>query len=132
MSAQPFRDIMCDVAREAIFAGERTMAVQAHLDLCRACAYLAAQMDEIDAMVRTMVVEPAPPGLCERILARLDEERAKEKTGHRAAVTCEECGQRHRLERRIVAPETLWIVCHGCELSLRVDVQAAAFEAAQR
>jgi hypothetical protein len=34
-------------------------------------------------------------------------------------ITCEECRRRHYLGRRRRDPEVFWLVCHGCELSLR-------------
>src|ERR1700674_1663906 len=34
----------------------------------------------------------------------------------RVTITCEECGERHRLERRVSEPGPIWIVCHNCEL----------------
>ena len=37
----------------------------------------------------------------------------------RVTITCEECGERHRLERRITDPGPIWIVCHNCELPLQ-------------
>jgi hypothetical protein len=37
----------------------------------------------------------------------------------RVTITCEECGERHRLERRITEPGPIWIICHGCELPLQ-------------
>ena len=37
----------------------------------------------------------------------------------RVSITCEDCGQRHRLERRIAKPGPIWIVCHNCELPLQ-------------
>jgi ribosomal protein L37AE/L43A len=37
----------------------------------------------------------------------------------RVTITCEECGERHRLERRVSEPGPIWIVCHNCELPLQ-------------
>ena len=37
----------------------------------------------------------------------------------RVTITCEECGERHRLERRITDPGPIWIICHNCELPLQ-------------
>jgi hypothetical protein len=37
----------------------------------------------------------------------------------RVTITCEECGERHRLERRITDPGPIWIICHSCELPLQ-------------
>ena len=59
----------------------------------------------------------------------------------RITITCEDCGRRHRLERPVGAPGTIWIICHECELPLHAlletveDLPAAAapstaFEAA--
>lgn len=36
----------------------------------------------------------------------------------RVTITCDDCGRRHRLERPVGAPGTIWIVCHDCELPL--------------
>jgi len=41
-------------------------------------------------------------------------------------ITCEDCGQRHRLERKVSEPGTIYIVCHGCELPLQAMLEAAA------
>jgi hypothetical protein len=43
----------------------------------------------------------------------------------RVSITCDECGRRHRLERTVHERDLLWIVCHDCELTLRVVVEAA-------
>ena len=37
----------------------------------------------------------------------------------RVTITCEECGERHRLERKITEPGPIWIICHSCELPLQ-------------
>ena len=37
----------------------------------------------------------------------------------RVTITCEECGERHRLERKISDPGPIWIICHSCELPLQ-------------
>jgi len=37
----------------------------------------------------------------------------------RVTITCEDCGERHRLERRVWEPGPIWIVCHACELPLQ-------------
>lgn len=34
-------------------------------------------------------------------------------------VTCEECRRKHYLEKRRTEAETFWLVCHGCELTMR-------------
>lgn len=34
-------------------------------------------------------------------------------------ITCEQCGHRHTLERRLSTDENVHIVCHSCELSLQ-------------
>lgn len=39
-------------------------------------------------------------------------------------VTCECCGRRHSLARRVDRPQTLHLVCHDCERCLRVEVTA--------
>lgn len=41
----------------------------------------------------------------------------------RVTITCEECGERHRLERRITEPGPIWIVCHSCELPLQAVLE---------
>lgn len=40
-------------------------------------------------------------------------------------ITCEDCGQRHRLERKVSNPGTIYIVCHGCELPLQAMLESA-------
>lgn len=42
----------------------------------------------------------------------------------RISITCEECGHRHRLARRVTERGPVWIVCHGCEIPLRADLPA--------
>jgi len=44
----------------------------------------------------------------------------------RVTITCEECGERHRLERKISEPGPIWIICHGCELPLQAVLDAPA------
>lgn len=41
-------------------------------------------------------------------------------------ITCEDCGRRHRLERKVSDPGTIYIVCHGCELPLQAVLETAA------
>jgi len=41
-------------------------------------------------------------------------------------ITCEDCGQRHRLERKIIEPGNIYIVCHSCELPLQALLEATA------
>ena len=41
----------------------------------------------------------------------------------RVTITCEDCGQRHRLERRVSEPGPIWIVCHNCELPLQAVLE---------
>jgi hypothetical protein len=46
-----------------------------------------------------------------------------EPTGHtcivmRITITCEQCGQRHRLARTITEPGPIYLVCHQCETPL--------------
>ena len=48
---------------------------------------------------------------------------AIETVGMRVSITCEECGQRHRLERRITEPGPIWIVCHSCEMPLQAVLE---------
>ena len=40
----------------------------------------------------------------------------------RVTITCEDCGQRHRLERRVSEPGPIWIICHNCELPLQATL----------
>ena len=39
-------------------------------------------------------------------------------------ITCEDCGQRHRLERKVNEPGNIYIVCHSCELPLQAVLEA--------
>jgi transcription elongation factor Elf1 len=41
----------------------------------------------------------------------------------RVTITCEECGHKHRLERRITEPGPIWIICHNCELPLQAVLE---------
>jgi hypothetical protein len=41
----------------------------------------------------------------------------------RVTITCEECGERHRLERKISEPGPIWIICHNCELPLQAVLE---------
>lgn len=45
----------------------------------------------------------------------------------RVTVTCEVCGYRQRLERRITQPGHVDLICHSCESSLGVEVPAERF-----
>ncbi len=42
----------------------------------------------------------------------------------RVTITCEECGERHRLERKVTEPGPIWIICHSCELPLQAVLDA--------
>jgi hypothetical protein len=44
-------------------------------------------------------------------------------------ITCEDCGQRHRLERRVTEPGSIYIVCHSCELPLQAVLESSAGQA---
>jgi hypothetical protein len=46
----------------------------------------------------------------------------------RIAITCEDCGRRHQLERPVGEVGMIWIVCHDCELPIQAmfDTPAAA------
>jgi hypothetical protein len=44
----------------------------------------------------------------------------------RVTITCEECGERHRLERKITEPGPIWIICHSCELPLQAVLDTPA------
>ncbi len=39
----------------------------------------------------------------------------------RIAITCEDCGRRHQLERTVGEPSMIWIVCHDCELPIQAE-----------
>jgi hypothetical protein len=41
----------------------------------------------------------------------------------RVTITCEDCGERHRLERRVTEPGPIWIICHNCELPLQAVLE---------
>lgn len=41
----------------------------------------------------------------------------------RVTITCEDCGERHRLERRVTQPGPIWIICHNCELPLQAVLE---------
>ena len=49
----------------------------------------------------------------------------------KVTITCEDCGERHRLERRITEPGPIWIVCHSCELPLQAVLEGPTTEPAQ-
>ena len=38
--------------------------------------------------------------------------------GRRVGITCERCGRRHPIERVLTKPETVYLICHGCEALL--------------
>ena len=40
-------------------------------------------------------------------------------------IRCEFCSFRHRLERAVLQPEVVYIICHGCERPLQATVTAA-------
>lgn len=42
----------------------------------------------------------------------------------RIAITCEDCGRRHQLERAVGESGPIWIVCHDCELPLHAFFEA--------
>jgi hypothetical protein len=44
----------------------------------------------------------------------------------RVTITCEDCGHKHRLERRISEPGPIWIICHNCELPLQAVLEGPA------
>ena len=44
----------------------------------------------------------------------------------RVTITCEECGERHKLERRVTEPGPIWIICHNCELPLQAVLEGPA------
>src|SRR5205823_14935907 len=48
----------------------------------------------------------------------------------RVTITCEECGERHRLERRITDPGPISIICHACELPLQAVLDGSNAAAA--
>ena len=43
----------------------------------------------------------------------------------KVAVTCDQCGHRHRIARQIAQPESFDVVCHECESVLKVVVTDA-------
>lgn len=47
----------------------------------------------------------------------------------RITVTCELCGYRQRLERKITQPGHVDLICHDCEASIGVEVTADKFAA---
>lgn len=49
----------------------------------------------------------------------------------RVTITCEDCGHKHRLERRITEPGPIWIVCHSCELPLQAVLEGQSVPAAE-
>jgi hypothetical protein len=49
----------------------------------------------------------------------------------RVTITCEDCGHKHRLERRITEPGPIWIICHNCELPLQALLEGPALPAVQ-
>ena len=91
---------MHDILRDAIWAGDRGLIVQAHILSCQPCATAVAWLD---TLTQSALIEPHRPG-------------------RRAIVTCEDCGRRHPLERTLERPSAFHLVCHGCEQSLRVEV----------
>jgi uncharacterized protein (DUF983 family) len=42
----------------------------------------------------------------------------------RIAITCERCGHRMEMRRRVFAPEVVYIVCHECEGVLESQARA--------
>lgn len=48
----------------------------------------------------------------------------------RVTITCEECGERHKLERRVTDPGPIWIICHNCELPLQAVLDGPTVPAA--
>lgn len=50
----------------------------------------------------------------------------------RVVVWCEECGHENPLEREILWPQTIRLVCHKCELPITVPVELVAAEAERR
>jgi hypothetical protein len=44
----------------------------------------------------------------------------------RVTITCEDCGHKHRLERRITEAGPIWIICHNCELPLQAVLEGPA------
>ncbi|HYA01168.1 MAG TPA: hypothetical protein VEK76_12600 [Candidatus Binatia bacterium] len=49
----------------------------------------------------------------------------------RAIVTCECCGHRQVMARPIRRPESFYVICHGCEGVLRVEVTSADLRTAR-
>jgi len=46
----------------------------------------------------------------------------------RVTVTCESCNEHMQLERLILEPETIPLVCHNCEAWLKVVIPASSFK----
>jgi hypothetical protein len=49
----------------------------------------------------------------------------------RVTITCEDCGHKHRLERRVNEPGAIHIVCHSCELPLQAVLEGPSPRPAQ-
>ncbi len=62
-----------DECREAVLRGAITSEVRGHLESCVACARLARAMGEVQSSLKQ--IPPAPAGLPERILERMERER---------------------------------------------------------
>ena len=46
----------------------------------------------------------------------------------RLNIRCDVCGHTQRTERHFFRPQTVLLICHGCEMPLKVDLTAATFE----
>jgi hypothetical protein len=48
--------------------------------------------------------------------------------GLRVTITCEECGERHPLEKRRYHSEDITILCHNCELPITAHLEMEDME----
>jgi len=65
--------------------------------------------------------QPGSPDPSRKLLSHTDGRRKVTSI----TITCEGCGQRHRLERKRTEPGNIYIVCHRCELPLRAWLEVA-------
>lgn len=45
---------------------------------------------------------------------------------HRLVIRCEECGWRQQLERELLWPQVIYLICHCCEAPLVVAFENVA------
>jgi transcription elongation factor Elf1 len=46
-------------------------------------------------------------------------------------IRCVECGHRQKMDRIVIAPETMRAVCHSCEAPMKVVITSEAFKEAK-